>query len=251
MKHLLSLCLILLIIVPANDAFAETLTERLTQYPAWESKPKVAVASGDLVYPDWMAGTWQVTNILVDLVAPLAPKIITPGFTANQKYLDVPVEFQVRFKQQNLSKPSFFLSLPQTSKLGVISDRAFNGFQIAKAYLGKNAVLAVKVDPDNPNRQITKLQGNIQLISTVTGRAQEMPAANQFVASEVTQQLFRRNSQIYLNEVETTTAYHLLSSATIEANQVTAIYLSPQDPNYFIANGRPVALYRYHLELNK
>ncbi len=30
---------------------------------------------------------------------------------------------------------------------------------------------------------------------------------------------------------------------------MTAIYLSPQDPNYFKAAGNPVALYRYQLTL--
>jgi hypothetical protein len=45
----------------------------------------------------------------------------------------------------------------------------------------------------------------------------------------------------------------------IIAEQVTAIYLSPQDPNYFEAidpeslfgQPRPVALYRYRLEFRK
>ncbi|MEW5859950.1 MAG: DUF6816 family protein, partial [Cyanobacteriota bacterium] len=44
------------------------------------------------------------------------------------------------------------------------------------------------------------------------------------------------------------TAYHQLHSS-IEADQVTAIYLSPQDPDYFKAIDRPVALYRYRLQL--
>lgn len=59
--------------------------------------------------------------------------------------------------------------------------------------------------------------------------------------------------------MESTTAYRLLSSQNpaknlnnqnpiIEADQVTAVYLSPQDPNYFKAGSRPVALYRYKLE---
>ena len=62
---------------------------------------------------------------------------------------------------------------------------------------------------------------------------------------------------IYLNEVETTTAYRVVeggengdsASKRIEADQVTAIYLSPKDPDYFAAGGHPVALYRYRLEL--
>ena len=38
-------------------------------------------------------------------------------------------------------------------------------------------------------------------------------------------------------------------SKKVEADQVTAIYLSPKDPDYFTAGGHPVALYRYRLEL--
>jgi hypothetical protein len=38
------------------------------------------------------------------------------------------------------------------------------------------------------------------------------------------------------------------AAGTRAANQVTAIYLSPQDPDYFAAGGRPVGLYRYRLE---
>jgi hypothetical protein len=64
----------------------------------------------------------------------------------------------------------------------------------------------------------------------------------------VSQQVFRGTPHLYFNTVETTTAYRRLHSS-IEANQVTAIYLSPQDPDYFKAVDRPVALYRYRLQL--
>ena len=71
------------------------------------------------------------------------------------------------------------------------------------------------------------------------------------MATEVTQQLFRSPERLYLNEVETTSSYELLASGNISAEQITAIYLSPQDPDYFTAGDRPVALYRYHLDLTK
>jgi hypothetical protein len=45
--------------------------------------------------------------------------------------------------------------------------------------------------------------------------------------------------------------YQLKDSNNISAEQITAIYLSPQDPDYFKAGDRPVALYRYHLDLTK
>jgi hypothetical protein len=221
-----------------------------------------------------MEGTWNVTSTLVDQVAPLAPKVVTPGFENNRRYLNQPISFLVRF--QSVSPPSSgisdrasgaqgalrFLPLktqganrgtaPTTIKTPtVVADRAFNGLNIAKAYLGDRTIQSVKVDPDSPNRQITSLRTGRQLISIVTGRSSETPSPEQFIATEVTNQVFRGTPQPYFNQVETTTAYQLVksSSLAIEADQVTAIYLSPQDPDYFKALERPVALYRYRLEL--
>ncbi|MGK7957556.1 MAG: DUF6816 family protein, partial [Crocosphaera sp.] len=55
----------------------------------------------------------------------------------------------------------------------------------------------------------------------------------------------------YLNEVETTTDYQLINANKVTAKQVTAIYLSPEDPDYFKAINRPVAIYEYELILEK
>jgi hypothetical protein len=109
----------------------------------------------------------------------------------------------------------------------------------------------VRVDPDNPNRQLTVLKGDRQLESTVISRATDPPSDQSFATTEIFLQVFRGMAQPYVNEVETTTAYQLRSTEPpiIEANQVTAIYLSPQDPNYFKARNQPVALYRYQLRL--
>jgi hypothetical protein len=156
----------------------------------------------------------------------------------------------------------------------IVSDRAYNGMSLAKAYLGDRAVLAVKVDPSNPNRQITLLRSESpelpfserQLVSTVTARAIESPDRDRFLTSEIFAQEFRGTPQLYFNEVENTTAYQHYSSnpgeleksakPPIAADQVTAIYLSPQDPDYFktipdgnfLGEPQPVALYRYRLE---
>jgi hypothetical protein len=240
MKQIPSFLLAFLLIFSlASPAIAGPLTERIAQFPNWESKPLLKPAKGDLIYPEWMAGTWKATSTLVEMVAPLAPKIVTPGFENNRKYINIPVTFVVRFQ------PAL-----TTSDSEIIADRAFNGFNIAEAYLGKDAVLNVKIDPNSPNRQITFLRGDRQLISTVTARQSEREN-KRFVATEVSQQLFQTGPRIYLNEVETTTSYTKPPSpgSTISAQQITAIYLSPQDPDYFIAGNKPVALYYYTLEL--
>jgi hypothetical protein len=264
-RGILRLCLVLVLLLWTDEAQAGQLADRLAQFPHWESKPPVASAQGDLVYPEWMKGTWNVTSTLVDQVAPLASEVVTPGFESNRRYLNQPVSFLVRF--QAVSPPSSgisasFLPLktqgsnrdttPTTIKTPtVVADRAFNGLNIAKAYLGDRIIQSVKVDPDSPNRQITSLREGRQLISIITGRATEAPNRDRFIATEVTNQVFRGTPQPYFNQVETTTAYQLMRSPSlrVEADQVTAIYLSPQDPDYFKALEQPVALYRYRLEL--
>lgn len=235
-KLLLSLCA-LVVLLWSGIAAASPLSERLAQFPDWQTKPPVQAAKGDLGYPNWFTGDWQVTTTLVDLAAPIAPDVVTPGYESNRAYLNQPVPFAVRFVRQGGQ---------------LVSDRAYNGLNLAKAYLGDRVVLAVKVDTHNPNRQITILRGERQLVSTVTGRATESPHADTFLTSEVFQQEFRGAPQLYFNIVETTTAYQQFAEPPeIIADQVTAIYLSPQDPDYFKAGNRPVALYRYRLEFQR
>ena len=252
-QHLIKIiliCFILLGCMPVATA-AASLSERIEQFPQWNHKPSVKHAKGDLEYPEWMAGTWNVTSILTEQVAPLAPNIVTPGFEDNQAYLNQAIAFQVRFGTEYATANQKFLPAFKSSSPVVVADRGFNGTKIAQAYLGEDNVYQVKVDPDNPNQQITFLKGERKLISKVTGRGREVPDKNQLITTEVTQQLFRSPDRLYLNEVETTSHYRLLDTENISAEQLTAIYLSPQDPDYFAAGDRPVALYRYHLDLNR
>jgi hypothetical protein len=230
-------------------AIAGELSDRLARFPDWQSKPPTQAAKGDLIYPDWFAGDWQVTTTLTELVAPFAPEVVTPGFESNRQFVDRPIEFPVRFVAEKSG-------LLKWGKRGIVSDRAFNGMSLAKAYLGDRAVRAVKVDPTNPNRQITLLRDERELASTVTSRATELEG-DRFITSELFQQEFRSVSQLYFNEVENTTAYEWKDGGEpdVVAEQVTAIYLSPQDPDYFktqvLGTPRPVALYRYRMEFSR
>lgn len=291
MKLIWILCLIFLSIFCCDSANALELNSRLENWTQWERLTELQPAVGDLIYPEWIKGEWFVKSTLVDLVAPLAPDIVTPGFESNRQYVDRPVSFKVRFVNQSKMKnltPSYrtLLSLISRGEGGevsahtplekrngrdevnhkikeniIIADRAYNSLNLARAILGNNAVKAVKVDPDSPNRQITFLQSrcaeeivcNRQLISIVKSRATENTADGRFITTEVFQQLFKGGSRPYINSVESTTAYRKISTSStsnlaIEANQVTAVYLSSQDPDYFKARLKPVALYRYRLE---
>lgn len=230
----------------SGQARGEDLVNRLQTFPDWQQPPALAAAQGDLIYPDWMEGTWTLTTTLKEMVAPLAPGIVTPGFEGNRKFLDAPVRCQVRFVQ--VPQQSSGLVPRITGHSQIVADRAFNGLNLARAYLGNDQVTAVRVDPRNPNRQVTLLRGGRQLESTVSARGTEQPSQGEFVTSEISQQIFRGTAQPYLNRVETTTAYQHQRDA-IQADQVTAIYLSPQDGDFLKSLNRPVALYRYHLEL--
>ncbi|MGF1538288.1 MAG: DUF6816 family protein [Elainellaceae cyanobacterium] len=244
------------------------LSDRLQHFPHWTTKPPVKLAVGDLAYPDGFLGTWRVTTTLTHLAAPFAPDIVTPGFESNRKSLGEPITFEARFVRESKNQAEL-VTLPVTPIHVVpiarriplvVADRAFNGLNLMRAYLEQSSegmgdlVQQVKVDPENPNRQITLMKGERQLEATITGRASETPAPEQFVTSEVVQQVFRGLPQPYLNEVESTTAYTCATDCAIEADfntitadQVTAIYLSPQDPNFFESGSQPVALYRYEM----
>ncbi len=273
----LSFCLIVLVLLSSGDANAGELAGRLANFSQWQKLTDVKPATGDLVYPSWMAGEWVVKSTLVDLAAPLAPDIVTPGFEGNRQYLNQPMSFKVKF----VTEKKYIPRLNSGSKLiprtinqisnkspVIVADRAYNGLSLARAYLGNEAVLSVKVDSESPNRQITLLRGDKQLVSIVTARGIETTDDGKYLTTEVFQQLFqdgKKQTNPYFNNVESTTAYRLLSSQNlaqnfntqlntqnpiIEADQVTAVYLSPQDANYFKAGSRPVALYRYKLEFS-
>ncbi|WP_206813978.1 DUF6816 family protein [Chroococcus sp. FPU101] len=241
----------LLIWYNPSIVLAETILERFSTYPDWHHKPLIKERKGDIYYPEWLQGIWNVTSILTEQIAPFAPSLVTPGFESNRRYLEQPITFTVRFQSQTTSEPQKWPLPPLSSTTSkIIADRKFNGLHIAQAYLGETGVLSVETVRQNPTCLITILPQQRQLISTTIGHSQDSPSTGQFIATELTQQQFKIDSSLFINEVETTTAYHLVNPKQIEAEQITAIYLSPQDPNYFQAFDQPVALYRYRLLLS-
>jgi hypothetical protein len=264
----------------SQHAIAGALSDRIDRYPNWNTSSPATQHEGELTYPEWFKGRWIATSTQLEQIAPLAPAIVTPGFESNRKYIDKPIEFTVQFISKDLTKTVKFspLNLPRlTSNLPapkIVADRAFNGLNIATAYLGATNVKSVEIDPQNPTKQITQLTQDRQLETFVTGFDREIPAdvgvgvgeasacaeasplENRFISTELSQQIFRTSSSIYLNTVETTTSYQFFATPTpkITADQISAIYLSPQDPDYFRTIGKlgnqPVALYRYRLDLS-
>ncbi|WP_373538431.1 DUF6816 family protein [Chamaesiphon sp.] len=250
------------------SVLAGVLSDRIDRYPNWDRQSQLSQHDGELTYPEWFRGRWIVTSTLLEQIAPLAPEVVTPGFESNRQYINKPIEFTVQFVPTNPTKVAKFapLNLPRLKSSlpapQIVADRAFNGLSIATAYLGAANVKSVKIDPQNPTKQLTQLTQDRQLESFVTGFDREIPTPvgvaspleNRFISTELSQQVFRTSATIYLNTVETTTSYQFSATPTptISATQISAIYLSPQDPDYLrsIAKlGYPVALYKYQLDL--
>ncbi len=237
-------------VLPA-EAMAGPLQTRIEQFPDWHSPPHLPAARGELYYPDWLAGKWLVTSTLVDAAAPLAPKIVTPGFKSSQAQLNQPITFPVRFKPAStVPEPSWLNPLPVTQSVeGIVADRIYNSIGLTEAVMGKDVLEMIEIDAQRPNRQVARFSNGQQLTTEVSNRATEMSAEHEFVSSELYLQEFSGPTQIFFNRVENTVSYRLVSTKPlrIKADQMTAIYLSPQDPDYFKAWQQPVALYRYRM----
>ncbi|WP_071827663.1 DUF6816 family protein [Geminocystis sp. NIES-3708] len=233
-------------------AYSGILADRIAQYPHWEHQFSLPTPNQELIFPSWFEGKWDVNNILLEQIAPLSPKFKTPAFDSNQEYIDKNITFSVQFIPTILiPKNDNFVPTILNKKSVIIPDRAFNGLSIAEAYLGKKNVKEVIINQNNSTEQITKFKGENELISRVIGRQQEIVSEEKFITSEITRQFFRRPNSVYLNLVETITKYRLINPNYIQGKQVTAIYLSPQDPDYFLAFDQPVAFYYYTLDLHR
>ena len=235
---------------PFNVPQRSALQERLASYPYWEPLTTTGEHKGEIHYPQWFTGTWQVTSTLVDQQAPLAPDVVSPGFEQNERWLDEPVQFPVRYLEQRLL-PEFTWAVRDwvNPEVIVIPDRRFNAESIARAYLGERQAITSQLTLKPMPQLVTQFSPQMRLISTITSFKQEEPNPTEFLTTELSSQQFIREQQQYLNQVETTTDYRYLGDGQIRAEQVTAIYLSPQDPDFFTARDRPIAVYKYDLLL--
>ena len=175
-RGLLALLIGITILMSGAPAWASPLSERVDQWPAW-SLPgplKRPSSKGDLIYPDWFEGLWEVNSIDVD-----APE-------------DAPLTHQARFVRDRRGR--------------LVSDRSFNALAIGKALLG-DQLLRVEDDPETANRQIAKLKGDQRLETTVTGRQQEKLDSATFLADELVLQIMHAPGPPRLSRIETLSRY--------------------------------------------
>ena len=185
------MALILALLLPLGAAPEAVLSARLQQFPEWQlPAPLPRPRRGDLEYPSWFEGSWQLEA--------------SDGVSA-----------QVRFKRR--------------SDGAVVGERAGNAMAIGRAVLG-DALLEVEDDPSNPNRQLARLSDERQLDTRITGRLSEQPSEGEFLADELSLQLFKQAGlPPRSSRIETLSRYALLSPDQISGEQWQASYGSPED----------------------
>ena len=186
----------LTILLSGGPAWAQSsLEQRLTSWPDWNLPAPLTRPSNrdDLIYPEWFAGLWQVESM--DLDAPDDPALL----------------HQARFEQDKRGR--------------LVGDRSFNATAIGRALLG-DQLLGVDDDPDSANRQIARLKGDLYLETTVTGRRQERPNPDTFLADELVLQILHTPGTPRLSRIETLSRYNRCGD-DICAEQWQGRYASP------------------------
>lgn len=171
-------------------AAADSLVGRLGAWPDWRlPAPLQRPRGGDLLYPDWFAGGWQVDD------------------SEGHRYM---VHFHSR------------------TDGAVVGERAANAFAVGRAVLG-DQLQAVQDDPADPNRQLARLAGDGLLDSRVVGRRSATPDPDLFLADELSLQVLHRPGQPpRLSRVETLSRYEHQADGTIRGLQRQAVYPSPE-----------------------
>jgi hypothetical protein len=186
----------LTILLSGGPAWAQTgLEQRLNSWPDWSLPAPLPRPSNrdDLIYPDWFAGLWQVESIDLDAID------------------DPPLLHQARFQADRRGR--------------LVGDRGFNATAIGRALLGEQ-LLKVEEDPDSANRQIARLKGDLYLETTVTGRRQESPSTDTFLADELVLQILHAPGPPRLSRIETLSRYNRCGK-DICAEQWQGRYASP------------------------
>ena len=129
------------------------LEQRLLAWPDWSlPAPLTRPGQTDLEYPQWLEGNWLLTS--------------TDGSQAT-----------VGFKRRSDGL--------------VVGNRAANATAVAKLSLG-DELLSVENDPNNPNRQLTRLRDGLLLETSIQGRGSESISPIVFLADELSLQTLRR-----------------------------------------------------------
>ena len=235
----------------------------------------------NLLFPERLLGTWNVTQTLLNVQTPLGlqflssnPGVAQKSLEESQARLHQPVHLQLRFV---------------STKWGVVEDRVFNTAQRLNAFAGRAVVSAVDyANVSASNRQSILNQGGtpndpLQTVFVrfrgpaaqkifVTSYSSEVCGNQCWMASEGQRSIFALTNENTAPPVVTDSEvlYEFNwdkaaptdsippDSRSAASNVVVAkgrlriaSYLNPMDPLYFDAKNRAVSIQDYSLELRQ
>jgi len=169
------------------------LAERVEQWPHWElPAPLPRPGRGDLVYPAWFLGEWQVSC------------------------------------SDGTSYPVRFL----TTAEGVVGDRGFNAAAVGQALLGERlrGVATDPANPNRQIAHLRQGDGGrLELESTVVGRRREQPANGELLVDELALQVLHGPADPAVSRVETLSRFRRQPDGSISGDQWQASYGSPSE----------------------
>ena len=169
------------------------LAERVGQWPHWAlPAPLPRPGRGDLVYPEWFLGEWQVSC------------------------------------SDGTSYPVRFL----TTAEGVVGDRGFNAAAVGQALLGERlrGVATDPANPNRQIAHLRQGDGGrLELGSTVVGRRREQPANGELLVDELVLQVLHGPADPAVSRVETLSRFRRQPDGSISGDQWQASYGSPSE----------------------
>ncbi|CAK6689833.1 POLO box duplicated region [Synechococcus sp. CCY9201] len=218
---LLGTILAILLALPVAAAPGTVVQERLSSWPQWRLPVTLPrPGRGDLIYPHWFAGAWEVTSHSLegDTAAPAGPA------------QEPPLHYRVDFIADRRGR--------------IVGARAANAAAIGRAVLGHRLV-SVEDDPANPNRQLARLRDGSLLETRVIGRQVLTLPPDQLLADELSLQVLHGEAAPRVSRVEVLSHYQLEADGTIRGEQWLATYPSPTEG--LMASPRSLAQYELRL----
>jgi len=238
-----------------------------------------------LKYPEWLLGTWEVRASFVDAGFPLGKRFINrevPGVTKGSMIVAL-ADVGAAMERPLVYQSRFVYSAEEG---GVVADRPFNITQQADALLGYPAVQSVNYDPlDNPTRlnvvwstprkrnmsdpldQRDPQQSDLRKAEIfINNRDAERASGSgkAWCGSELYRQVTQAARQGGVGDYMTVACYQQEAGSgdgnnaseegvapVVSASMRVAAFLQPQDPLFFEAGGKAVAIYDYALRLQR
>jgi len=239
-----------------GPSLSQRIEERKLKNSVFNVPPK------EMRYPEWMAGTWDVTSHFKGYSFPsrvpkgnIVKNVNIPGFQKlSLIYLpDVgktPTQYQKRFSEADGH---------------VVEDRAFNIRSVVEGYLGDGLIDQVEYNRNEPNRctvafkKLATLNAERIELFTNSRETDTRKSDNAFYAAECLRQVSLGYSKEFgvarMLVCDYQNAWTFIpvpgDPDTITGELLTAGYLQSSEPDYFDALTDPVVMFSHTLTMKR